>query len=63
MTTGCNIFRDKTAMPSREQTEIDTPVRVRQSTESAKGAQVTYPTGPRDMNVANVMRPRRGHDY
>lgn len=63
MTVGCNIFCDKTTMPSSESTEIGTPVRVRQHTESPKGAQVTYATGPQGMNVENSERPRRGHDY
>lgn len=63
MTVGCNIFRDKTDMPSGETTEVGTPVRVRQHTNSPKGAQVTYSTAPQGMEVAHVERPRRGHDY
>ncbi len=63
MTTGCNIFKDKTDMPSGEVTEIGTPVRVHQYTDSPKGAQVMQRLGPQGMNVENVTRPRRGHDY
>ncbi len=63
MTTGCNIFRDKTTMPSGETTELGTPVRTHQYTDSPKGALVTMRTEPQDMNVSNVARPRRGHDY
>lgn len=63
MTVGCNIFRDKTSMPSGEMTEIGTPVRVRQHTNSPKGAQVAYSTGPQGMETEHVERPRRGHDY
>lgn len=63
MTTGCNIFRDKTMMPDGETTEIGTPVRVHQHTNSPKGAQVMERLGPQGMDVASVERPRRGHDY
>ncbi len=63
MTSHCNIFCDKTTMPVGESTEIGTPVRVRQYTDSPKGAQVTYSTAPQGLNVEHVERPRRGHDY
>lgn len=63
MTVGLNIFQDKTTMPSGEATEIGTPVRVHQYTDSPKGAQVTQRTAPQGMNVESCCRPRRGHDY
>lgn len=63
MTTGCNIFHDKTDMPSSAVDEMDSPVRVGQATSSPKGAQVTHTISPRGMDVAHVERPRRGHDY
>jgi len=63
MTTGVNIFCDKTEMPAKGTTEIGTPVRVRQATESPAGALTAYSCKPEGMQVANVSRPRRGHDY
>lgn len=64
MTVGCNIFRDKTPMTSANQRESDdAPVRVHQHTDSPKGAQVNQSIAARGMNVENITRPRRGHDY
>jgi hypothetical protein len=64
MTSHCNIFYDKTTMPSGEMTELDTPVHVHQVPRagSKSGAQSNMPlTVP--MSVDNISRPRRGHDY
>lgn len=63
MTTGCNIFCDKTPMPENERDEMDAPTRTRMSTNSAAGALVAHSPRPDGMNVDNVTRPRRGHDY
>lgn len=64
MTSHCNLFRDKSTMPSGQTTEMDTPVRVHQIPRegSKSGAQSNMPTTV-SMNVENITRPRRGHDY
>ena len=59
----CTIFQDDTAaMPSEGQTEIATPVKIGQMTKSPSGALVKMGTTSQ-MDVVNVSRPRRGHDY
>lgn len=63
MTTGCNIFKDKTSMPESARDELDDVTRTRQVTNSPAGAMATHSTRPEQMNVANLQRPRRGHDY
>lgn len=63
MTAGCNIFHDKTDMPSSAKDEFDDTTRTRQVTNSPAGAMVAHSTKPEQMNVVNVTRPRRGHDY
>lgn len=63
MTTGCNIFCDKTPMPGNARDEMDEVTRVRQVTTSPGGAMVPDRIQPEGMNVSNVTRPRRGHDY
>jgi hypothetical protein len=63
MTTGCNIFHDKTPMPGKERDELDDLTRTRLATTSRAGALASYSPRPEGMNVDNVTRPRRGHDY
>lgn len=62
MTTGCNIFRDKTEMPHPNYAS-DTPVRTAQVSEDSSGAKLPGEKKNYDMAMKHVDRPRRGHDY
>lgn len=62
MTTGVDIFCDKTDMPSAEVTELGSPVRTRLVARDGKNAfQLTSQVEQAD--VVHCERPRRGHDY
>lgn len=63
MTTGYNIFCCKETMPASAHDEFDDVTRTRQITDSKAGAMATTRMAPEGMNVVNVSRPRRGHDY
>lgn len=62
MTTGFNIFEDKTGMPSAEMNEVGSPVRTRQAARDGKNA-LALTSQTEQADVANCCRPRRGHDY
>jgi hypothetical protein len=61
------IFKDRTEMPSQDQSSdpVDEPVRARQASSVAgpAGAMAMYRLGSKQMDVVNCCRPRRGHDY
>ena len=60
----CRIFPDPTTeMPSEGETEIGTPVRVRQMTKNPGGALASKSVASDGLDVVSVQRPRRGHDY
>jgi hypothetical protein len=64
MMARCTIFKDSTTeMPSEGETEIATPVKVRQMTSNKGGALAPMISASDGLDVVHAQRPRRGHDY
>lgn len=62
MTVGCNIFKDKTEMPTPNY-NVDTPVRTAQAPMDSPNEKLPGMRKNYDMAMKHVDRPRRGHDY